>query len=197
MSCDCGDVITALSFDERKPMSEVRERNRPESAGVTALRETLARSASKDISALPTDRFAPESTPCSCRGRTSRRHHVGPTVQRRSFGLGVPFDLDSTEYAIAAASMVLSIFERRPPSEVLERTAIDRLMALRTADSSFRAVEDMVAVRSPGHCTIFVSFPCGVEEGQRCARPHRSCGTGCGRPVGNCGQPAVSRPTSG
>lgn len=197
MSCDGGDVITALSFDERKRICQLHRKSPAEHCALTTRRDLLARSACNDVTMLHSSSDPPQSAPRRVRSRTARGHHPDLATRLRSFGLGVPLDLHGTEHAVSTPPMVLPVLERRSPTSTFEDTAVDGLMPPRAHRAASCAIDAAVGVCSPGHVLIIVSAPCGVEEGQGCVFRPRSCGKHCGEPVTACGEPGISRPTSG
>ena len=197
MSCDGGDVITALSFDERKRICEVHRKSLTEHAVATTRRDVLARSACNDVTMLRSSGDPPQSAPRRGRSRAACGHHPDLSTRLDSFCLGVPFDLHGTEYAVTTPPMVLPVLERRSPASAFEDTTVDRLVPPHAHRAASCAIDDGVGVCSPGHVLIFVAAPCGVEEGQRCVFPPRSCGKPCGEPVTACGEPGISPPISG
>jgi hypothetical protein len=166
----CGDegVITAASFDARKPLRRKSTQMRDEFESVPRTGWSQPRDGSLPGSQVREVRLRAQPRPSSRLGGTRRRHDADDSTRAAELGFGVPHDLEVFESTVATPHVVLPVVERRPPTGPLQLAAVVLLhlsvlsmLALRTEDSSTGTV-------AGGHGSIVNDSPCEVLVAQRC-----------------------------
>lgn len=120
ISCDGGGVITAASFDARKPLPR-------KSSRIARCVANVQVSASR--SRRGTDRFGFDTQPlpdrCGCRTDRGEDDHVA--VRAGSFGVTSPPRLHLGQHAVESTTVIFPVIERRAPPGALEQGPIVRL----------------------------------------------------------------------